>query len=444
MIMEIQKRRFIDYLRLCLQAVVTGGLIGIVVGLYQLGIQKVGAWSAWMYSSRNAWIICLMVVLIAGLAVLNDLILRFNPSLDGSGIPLMELGIRHRRPIDWKREILLMIANSYISTFAGFPLGSEGPSVVIAGKLGKMTRDITSVGDDDQIAMACGTGFGCAFLSPLAGLCYIFEESLHKFHPELILRSALMILSAFCTTSFINHHHLLEVKDIVLPNVSQYYIFLLLIVFNAGFGMAFVKALVGLKKLLQKKGNTKVLKWRGYAFFAVVMVLNFVCLSYMGSGSSTVASISATDSLWVLGGIFLLRFCLTVLTGSGKVTGGLVVPMMTLGAILGEISVGICHALFGLDIAIAPVIVLVSMCMMFGVVTKTPFTSVALIYSALAYSSGDYLHALILLPVSIVSVFLAFYISKWCRVDCLYEQLMEVALSGDRKPDVEASPDRAA
>ena len=134
-----------------------------------------------------------------------------------------------------------------------------------------------------------------------------------------------------------------------------------------------------------------------------------------------------------MGGILALRVVVTTLSGGGKVTGGLVVPMMALGALTGQIACLVCNKLFGFDIQYFDVIILVSMCMLFGIITKTPITSIVLIFSAIGASTGDYLHALIIIPISAVSIFLAVYISKWLRVDCLYEQMMEVTLESEKK-----------
>lgn len=438
MSMENKKERFINYLKLCLEAIIVGVLIGVVVGLYQLGIQYVSKGSRYLYSSREAILIILMIVLVIAFAFLNEIILYIAPGVDGSGIPAIELGIRHKKKIDWKKDIIFMILNSYVSTFIGFPLGSEGPSVVVAGKIAKMSEDVSKFGDDDTIAMACGTGFGCAFLSPLAGLCYIFEESLHKFNPQLIFRALLMIISAVLSTSLINNHHLLEVSQATLLQLKDYYVFPFLIIINVIVGIAFVKLIIFLKKIFAKFKNNIFVKYRGFILFGIVFILNYFLLDYMGSGSTLISKIITFDKIALILGILLLRFVITCFAGGGKVTGGLVVPMMTLGAVTGQLIFVICNKAFGLDIQYADVIILISMCMIFAIITKTPVTGTVLIFSAIGYSTGDYLHALIIIPISAVSIFLAVYISKWLKVDCLYEQMMEVTLENEKKQEIAA------
>ena len=422
-----------EYSKLCLHSLITGVLVGVVVGLYQLGIQGVSSASKWMFSNENWWVIMIAVAIAIAAAFLNELILKFVPSVDGSGIPAIELGIRGKKEIGWKKDIVAMSLNSFLSTFAGFPLGSEGPSVVIGGKISKMVHDITKTGDEDNIAIACGTGFGCAFLSPIAGLCYIFEESLHKFNIRVVFEALITMVSAYLTTTLINHHHLLEIETAAVFQLNELYTLLLLVIVNTAIGILFVKAIVFIKKLFTKLESVKLVKHRGFILYGIVILLNVFCLGLMGSGTGLIGNIHQYTSLLVIGGILLFRFIMTVVTGSGKVTGGLVVPMMTLGAVCGQFVASLCNTYFGLSVEINDMLILVSMCMIFGVITKTPITSVALVFSAIGASTGDYLHALINIPYVAIAIFLAVYISKWLKVDCLYEQFMEITLENEEK-----------
>ena len=114
-----------------LESLIIGVLVGAVVGGFQLGMQYLIKFSNTTLQNHTWWVIILVIISGIILSLLNYRIIKVFPNLDGSGIPSIELGIRHQRQIDWKHEIVLMIVNSYASSLVGFPLGSEGPSVVI-------------------------------------------------------------------------------------------------------------------------------------------------------------------------------------------------------------------------------------------------------------------------------------------------------------------------
>lgn len=423
------KKKLLVYLMLLLQAVVCGIVIGLLVGLYQFVIGKLSSLSRFLYGNNSILLVCVIVVIVIGLSFVNEIILAYSPGIEGSGIPNIELGIRNKKRIDWKKEIVLIVINSCVSTLAGFPLGSEGPSVVIGGKVSKMVQDVSKIdNNDEQTAIACGTGFGCAFLSPLAGLCYIFEESLHKFNPNLLLRAAIMMFSAYFTCSLVNNHHILVIGSAEMPMINEYYVFVLLMIVNAFVGMAFVKLIVLLKKFFLIYKHNRFVKKRGFVMFGIVIILNLFLLKLMGSGVTLIEDILSYEVIYVVILILLFRFVITIFAGSSKVTGGLVIPTMTLGAVCGQLVYLVCHQLFGLSSFIQSMVILVSMCMMFGVVTKTPITSIVLLYSVVSYSSGDYFHSLIIIPIASITIFGAYYISKLFKVDCIYEQFMEISL----------------
>lgn len=439
---KITKEDFKKYMFKLLQTLIIGACVGLVVGLYQLIVTNIATLSRYLYGNESILLICVVVIVSIGFAIANNFILKYFPGVDGSGIPNIELGIRGKKKIEWKFEILFMAINSFISTFAGFPLGSEGPSVVMAGKVSKMIQDVSKNEDSDQTAMACGTGFGCAFLSPVAGILYIFEESLHKFNPQLLLRTLIMMVSAYFVCGLINHHHLLSFNVVEMPNLNDYYVFFILVVINSLLGMAFAKSIEFVKRLFTKYKNNFFIKNRGYALFALVIILNITCLPLMGSGGVLINNIGTYNTIWIVILIFLFRFAITILCGSGKVTGGLVIPILTLGAISGQIVFLCCNAWFNLSMDLEPIVVLVSMCMFFGVVTKTPLTSIALIYSAILNGTGDYLHGLIILPIAAITIFMAYFISKICKVDCMYELFMEITLEDDEKNKINENNDK--
>ena len=170
-------------------SLLTGLLVGLIVGIYQFILPYVTKGSEYMFNNHSWWVILLNIVLIIMLSVLNFFIIKKASSVDSSGIIAINLALRHNEDISFKKEIPLMIINSSISTYAQLPLGSEGPSITLAGKCASLINHLFKVKDDDNIKIAFGAGFGGAFVSPLSGFFYAFEEELHKVNFELILRA---------------------------------------------------------------------------------------------------------------------------------------------------------------------------------------------------------------------------------------------------------------
>ncbi len=424
----MKKKKLLPFWGDLLESIIIGAVIGAVVGLYQLAMQWAVKGSQYMYSSRNPWVIVAMVFAVALLAVINHFIIKKNKGVAGSGVPHMEHAIHHDHHIDWKRELPLMFFNSIASGFVGMPLGSEGPSVVIGGKTAEMVEDVISAGEEDTVVMAFGTGFGCAVLSPLAGICYIFEEALKKFNVKYFVRGIAMMVTAFLVTSLINHHRVLHIEDVVLLPFKNYYVFVFLVIVNVLLGVAFAKGLVFAKRQVEKRANSFLVKNLGFFIFAVVLVLNFVCLEWMGSGAHIIEHISSYNAVGLILGVIAIRMVITMVAGTDRVTGGIVIPLLTLGALGGQLVCLFCNNYLGMPTDSNPVIVLISMCIIFSVVNKTPITSTVLFFSAIGYSAGNYISVLPIIPMTAVAIFVATYLSKLLVKDGLYHMLVRVDL----------------
>ena len=438
-----------------LESIIIGAVIGAVVGIYQLAMQYAVKGSHYMYSSKNPWIIIGMILAVVAIAVFSHFVLKRNQGVRGSGVPYMEHAIHHDHHIDWTKELPLMFVNSIATGFTGMPLGSEGPSVVLGGKTAEMVEDVINAGEEDTVVMGFGTGFGCAVLSPLAGVCYIFEEALKKFNFKFFIRGIAMMVSAYLVTSLINHHSVFHVHELPVLPFDNYYVFLMLVVVNVILGCGFAKGLVLAKSLLEKHANKFWSKYFGFALFAVVLVLNFVCLDWMGSGAHIIEEITHFKDVWLLVALLAFRFIITIFAGTDRVTGGIVIPMLTLGAIGGQIVCLVCNQLLGLPAEYNQVVVIISMAIIFTVVNKTPVTSSVLFLTAVLYAVKHsvenisvaqffvtFVDYLPMIAMTTVAVVVATIVSKLIVKDGLYHMLMHVDLehigiTHPQKPDAE-------
>ena len=435
----MKKRKLQGFWAELLESILIGAAIGAMVGLYQLAMQYAAEGSHFMYSSKNPWVIIGMILAVAAIAIFSHFVLKRNPGIRGSGVPYMEHAIQEDHYINWKAELPLMLVNSIATGFTGMPLGSEGPSVVLGGKTAEMVEDAVSAGEDDTVVMGFGTGFGCAVLSPLAGLCYIFEEALKKFNIKFFLRGIAMMVSAYLVTSQINHHSVFHVHHMPVLPFNNYYIFGLLVVVNVLLGCAFAKGLTLAKDLFERNKHKFWSKYFGFALFAVVLVLNFICLDWMGSGAHIIEEITHYKDVWVLIALLAFRMIITIFAGTDRVTGGVVIPMLTLGAIGGQIVCLVCNKFLGLPADYNQVVIIISMAIIFTVVNKTPITSSVLFLTAVLYavqhsaenlSVGEYFATFVnylpMLAMTTVSVVVATIVSKLLVKDGLYHMLLHV------------------
>ncbi len=398
----------LSYLLTLLFDAILGTIIGLVIGLYQMGIRYIEDLSEYMYTSKNITLLSIMFCILIILSIFNFMLLKACPNIEGSGMPNLILGIKKHKKIDWKKGIVATILNSYISTFASFPLGSEGTSIVIAGKIGKMSQDIFKIDNQDDLYLATGAGFGASYISPISGLFYVFEEGFKKFKFKLLPRALVMTIMSSLMCDLLNHHQLLALHSFSLPSYDQTYILILLMVINIPVCYIFFKTILFFKKIFLKYDNVFLIKYRSFIFFPLVFFLNVFLFTYMGSGTRIVEMNFTSYPIYIIFLILVFRIIIISIFGTGKLTGGLIIPIMSIGALSGEIVSSLATTNFDMPSSNYPLIILISMCMVLSIINKCPLTGTALVFTTIFNYTHSLTEPFIVLPF----VFISFYLSN--------------------------------
>lgn len=405
-----------------IKAIITGFFVGLIVGIYQLCATLLLSYANEKFASDDMTTIIVIIIIGIALAFISREIVKFDSNVSGSGIPQLEVNIRQELDnMKWYKTMPLMFFNSLVSFFVGLGLGGEGPSVVLGGNASLMVNEWFDDDDEEEVAIASGAGFGCAFLSPLAGIFYTFEESLHRFNAKIVIRTLIIVFIAFFTSSLINHHHLLSMEINYNLNFAEYYPLIIVALLNVAIGSLFVLGVIYLKDFLNKYKDNFFVKYRLYFIFALALLISFIFSMGSGSGSKIISSILNEPSLMMLLGLLVFRFFYTIISSNSTATGGLVVPIICFGALIGMIVSVSCHELFGLSEKTYSTIVLISMLTSFAVVTKAPLTALAVVISTAGFNErGLY----ILVPAAL-TIGCAYFLSRLTKIDCLYELLIE-------------------
>lgn len=414
---------------------IIGALSGLLVGLYQLGIQNIVKVSTFMYSSKDAFILFILIFLVAFCMVFNNILILKDAAIDGSGIPSMKLARRQNKPISFIKDIPFQILNSYASTFTGFTLGSEGPSVVLASKVSYGVNKLFKNENKTIDELSEGIGFGSAFLSPLAGFCYSIEESLEsKLSFKKIISAIIMMASAFMITSLINKNHLLSITSFENLSLNDSYIYFFILIINIVVSFLFIKIMLILRAFFTKYNKNKFIKFRSIPLYILTFIFNIFLLDFMQSGGKLISSISTSHTLYIVILILAFRFLLTALSGSGDITGGLVIPIMALGAINGQIVSIVSSNLFGFNLGNSQLICLMSALMMFAITIQTPFTAISLLFSTVLTFTQNIISALSLIPFFTLAIFFGYIItSRLLKQKSLYEGMIDVSLKYQSK-----------
>ena len=429
----------------------TGLLVGIVitcfVKLCSLAEHFASETFYGFFRNNPAFIPLLFVALFAG-SVLVGTLMRFLPSVSGSGVPQTEGAAHGLFRFKWYEAITGMFAASLFTIFMGLTGGCEGPSIMMGGACGSLTNDLLKRGAiirRYQVTGGACAGISVAFNAPLTGMAFAFEEAQKRFTPEVfvcsfssvvvavLVRNALGPLMGLNAGSFFNSFSFAGVNPLN-------YMFLVYVIFSAVIaalaGIAFYFLVFVIKKLFKKSKITRVCKglFRMSIPFVLAGAFGLITAYAMGGGHHFIQSLGSmgeglehifSSPLWVtLLIVVVLRFIATVLNIGSGVPAGAFVPILAIGAGLGALLSLLCKTM-GMDEAYADALILVCMSTFFTSIVKAPITGIVMVVE-LTWNFT------FLLP-AIIGVAIGYLMGLLFRTEPIYDELWDQLYEEQKK-----------
>lgn len=424
---------------------VYGAFTGLVVGTAVYFFKWVAEWltekSTEIYHyAQTHWYIALAVVAgVAVLAIAEYFLQKWSPETAGGGIPRAEGVLRGLLTFRWLRTGIAVIVNSWLSFFAGLPLGSEGPSVLLGTSIGGGTCKLPlSHNSWDRYIMTGGAcaGFAVATSAPVTGILFALEEAHKRFTPMIFLMAMSSVLFGVTVSNLWTlalGEHAVPLFNLLGADGER----LLLGVFSIKdiwvpllLGVAIGALAIGYNLFvfwIGKFYDTKLKKVPQWARLIIVFVLSaaigliafgdFDGTDALFGGGGLIVKLAENKFTWKI--IFILLvirfFMISFSTGSGA-TGGVFIPMLSIGALLGALM-GNAFVAMGMDQALFPTVVMLSMSAFMGATTRAPLTAlVFMLESTWNFSNMFYVA---------ITVFISYFICEIVNVEPLYDVLLE-------------------
>ena len=334
------------------------GIVGIGTGLliflFQLSASKVIALSGSIYAAVREHPSALPL-LIAGAAVLGliaSIILKKVPDCRGGGIPTAIALLRGLTTFHWFKSIVFVFGSAMLTYLGGIPLGTEGPSVQMGTAVGRgIARKHPAWKRYIMTGGSCA-GFAAATGAPITGILFAFEEAHRHISPMLFLVSSIAVLAASTVMQLLCPLAGMDYALFSFHNMASLplkYLWAALIVgVVVGFSAAgFTIAYRVIRRFVrQTLGNVPFIV-KIVSIFTVVSVIGFFSADCLGSGHGLVDELVEGHGRWYRLILFLcIRALLLLIANNADVTGGLFVPTLAFGAILGalcgEFMTGLC------------------------------------------------------------------------------------------------------
>lgn len=414
------------FVPLAMMSVLNGAIIGAIVCLYGIAANWLvhSSQSVYIYVREHAYYVPLLFLGLIVLALIMTAFLKKTPSCKGSGVPRVEGVLRNILTFKWLRTLITTVFATMCTYIGGLSLGSEGPSIQIGASIAQgSTRLKKSPKEWHKHVLTGGAsaGLATAFNAPLTGIVFAVEEVHKQFAPMLLISSAITVIAANIVS--VNITRAFGINPLLfdfgaLPDVPMKFVWALFIL-----GLVIGICALAFNKLIFKanKYSNKYkkipLSVKLIMAFILSGAIGLLMVDTVGGGHTLIEKVAALDySSGMMVALFIVKLFLIIVCFSSGATGGLFVPMLTLGALLGGITARLLM-LIGLEPQYFTTVVVIAMTAFFGASVRAPLTAIILIVEVTGQLSGFLMTS--------IAIFTAYFIPLMFKVAPLYDGLLE-------------------
>ncbi len=427
-----------NHLLLALEGILIGLACACVICLFRIAKDSGNIFlSSWLASWRDSWWIIpfWLLILILSARFLGWMVKKV-PLISGSGIPQTELiaqGKLHISRKEWLKILPAKFTGCLISTLGGLSLGREGPCIQMGAATAALVSGLWerfSFSGRIHVAAGAAAGMTAAFGSPLAGILFVFEEMKSRFTwGGLIVVGCAALASALVTRFIFNFGLIFPFQNITSLSPASFWIIPLMGIAMGAAGVCYNKALLFTKNL-EALHSPLTQEWRILPPMLIAFVLAFTCPSVLGGGDHLVGNLISLDfipgsSLSLLVLLCILKVLFSMFSYTGNVPGGILMPMLCIGALLGAL----CGQAAAFSKIISPEewesFIIYGMAGFFVSMVRAPLTGIALVMEM----SG----ALSCLPSTILVAFLSSWTANALHCPPVYDSLRAAIVISQKK-----------
>ncbi|MGY0837575.1 ClC family H(+)/Cl(-) exchange transporter [Aerococcus urinaeequi] len=408
--------------RLVLLSVISGILVGIVVSLFRVAIPFLMGLVTWLLNWGQASIghSFLFILALGLIGCFVAWTAQREPMIGGSGIPQIAGKLSGQLNFSWPSVLFYKITGGLLAIGSGLTLGREGPSVQIGAAIGQGVAEVTKSSKESTkylIVGAAGAGLSTAFNAPVSGIIFCLEELLKKVTRRGFLSATLTIITAtLVSIALIGNDAVMTIPRALRVEMATYPYLLILGVLLGLSGVLFNTVILWSKAIYRHWQLASF--WKMVFPFLITAVVLLFDARLIGSGEQLIL-LPFLDNPSVLTLVYLFVskiLLLGVAFGSG-IPGGIFFPLLSLGALVGNIYASGLHALGLVDAYTIMVFTVIAMAAHFAAIVRAPLTGIFLI---LEMTGGSIQY---LLPIAIVT-FIAYFVAEICQSKPVYESLL--------------------
>ena len=387
----LSKPMSMAFISLIGKAIVVGAVTGFLVSIFRWIIDHTLKGLMVIYPTmahHPQLLIPYIAATILIIFILSKILKSSLLDLVGSGVPQIEAILLNEHKMNAWSVLWRKFVGGLLAICPGLFLGREGPCIQMGACIGQLFGEKLNISEKEKrFLLECGVaaGLSAAFSAPLAGVIFLLEEITFDFHPQgCITALAAAITSDFVTILFFGVRPCLYIPvHANMPKDS--YSWLLLLGILIGFlSFGYQYTLLNLRWWYSKIKLPQI--YHSAVPLLLVIPIGLWNTRILGGSHDFIAYVAGLDqnsNLTSLLGLFvtffIIRFCFSMISYGASVPGGIFMPILVLGALIGAIAgVVMIHQ------NIIPAqcylnFVVISMAAYFGAIEEAPFTAITLL-----------------------------------------------------------------
>ncbi len=334
----------------------------------------------------------LLVLLIPALGgLMVGLITRFwGPEAKGTGVDFLLDSFHNRSGQMRKRTPFVKFAASACTLSTGGSAGKEGPMALIGAGLGSLLGRWIKMGARAKrtllLAGSAG-GLGAIFRSPLGGAITAVEV-LYKedFEADALLPCIIASVTAYTIFStVVGFGHILNFEANLFTSPIQLIFYVFLGLFCSGASFLFIWLFRNVRTHLFRRLKIPAY-WKPALGGLMVGVFALLIPQAVGEGVGVIQSVILAEypSHWLGAALFLLALAVmkmltTTLTVQSGGSGGVLIPSLFIGAMLGGFFGLVCHHFFPTYVPDVTPFIVVGMAAFFSSVTNASLGALVMV-----------------------------------------------------------------
>lgn len=414
-------------------SVITGFFAAILITAFKIAVEWVIRASTLAYDAvrENPVRIPILIIAAALIGFTASLILSVSHSCKGGGIPTSVAAIKGILSFRWISGLILLPFSALLTFLAGIPLGTEGPCVQMGTAVGDGV--VRGLGKEKHrgwrryiMTAGASAGFSIATASPISSIIFAMEE-LHKhFSPILLSVASISVITAQITSRALSAIGIGEMGLFHIPEIealpAEMFFVPILLGIACGISSAIFTRLYHLidhmmRGILERFSVKIVLP----ILFSVIAIIGFFFLDTLGSGHSLINSLLTAKAAWyALILIFLIRAIGTILCNTAGATGGVFLPTLAFGAIVGALFASCMISLGFMGEEHYVLMVMLGITSFLGATSRIPITACVFAIEALSGINN-------LLPIAIATT-VALLIVESTGLEDLTDKIIDAKL----------------